>query len=163
MWHQRIFSHIKLLLFTCAVLFSAGFSPFSVRQLLQYDLLEHLPKVQSISTSASKEASLEKALVKMQADWQGVELRILEYKDTATSIIGGVDEVQTLLDDHIVKTQAMRSNPSIKPLEATTLAWEKLLLDAQAWQHSLMHLGTCMQLQKLLAPTATSVTSSACM
>lgn len=36
-----------------------------------------------------------------------------------------------LLDDQVVKTQAMRASPFIKPLEAAALSWEKLLLAAQ--------------------------------
>lgn len=73
---------------------AAGFAPFSIRYLLQSDLLEQLPKLQVISTAASKEAALDKALSKMQADWQGVEFRVVEYKDTGTYVVGGTDEVQ---------------------------------------------------------------------
>lgn len=40
--------------------------------------------------------------------------------------------LQALLDDHVVKTQAMRASPFIKALEADVLAWERLLLAAQA-------------------------------
>jgi dynein heavy chain len=43
--------------------------------------------------------------------------------------------MQALLDDHVVKAQAMRASPFIKPLEAATLAWEQLLLDAQVCVH----------------------------
>jgi len=43
---------------------------------------------------ATKEASLQKALMKMQADWQDVSFRVVEYKDTGTYVIGGTDEVQ---------------------------------------------------------------------
>lgn len=71
-----------------------GFAPFSIRQLLQYDLLEQLDKLQVVGTSATKESSLEKALVKMQADWEGVAFRVVEYKDTGTFVVGGTDEVQ---------------------------------------------------------------------
>jgi hypothetical protein len=39
--------------------------------------------------------------------------------------------LQMLLDDQVVKTQAMRASPFIKPLEAAALSWEKLLLAAQ--------------------------------
>jgi hypothetical protein len=73
---------------------AAGFAPFSIRYLLQFDLLEQLPKLQVVSTAASKEAALDKALSKMQADWQGVEFRVVEYKDTGTYVVGGTDEVQ---------------------------------------------------------------------
>lgn len=76
---------------------SAGFAPFSIRHLLQFDLLEQLPKLQVVSAAASKEAALDKALVKMQADWQGVEFRVVEYKDTGTFVVGGTEEVQVRL------------------------------------------------------------------
>lgn len=39
--------------------------------------------------------------------------------------------LQVLLDDQVVKTQAMRASPFIKPLEAAATAWEQLLLGAQ--------------------------------
>jgi dynein heavy chain len=72
----------------------AGFAPFSIRQLLQFDLLEQLDKLQVVGAAASKEAGLEKALSKMQSDWDGVAFRVVEYKDTGTFVIGGTDEVQ---------------------------------------------------------------------
>lgn len=75
-----------------------GFAPFSIRHLLQFDLLEQLPKLQVVSAAASKEAALDKALSKMQADWQGVEFRVVEYKDTGTYVVGGTDEVQVSSD-----------------------------------------------------------------
>ena len=65
-----------------------------MEDLLQKGVLDHLETVSTISTNASKEFSLEKALDKMHADWEGLEFRIVEYKDTGTFIMGGIDEVQ---------------------------------------------------------------------
>ena len=41
----------------------------------------------------------------------------MAYKDTGTFIIGGTDEVQTILDDQIVKIQAMNASPFVKPFK----------------------------------------------
>jgi dynein heavy chain len=52
-------------------------------------------------------------------------------EDTGTYILGGVDDVQMILDDQIVKIQSMRASPFIKPFESIATAWEETLQTLQ--------------------------------
>eukprot|EP00048_Salpingoeca_helianthica_P012902 m.192947 g.192947 ORF g.192947 m.192947 type:complete len:4011 (+) comp15437_c5_seq118:82-12114(+) len=103
----------------------------SLSQMLAMNLDKIVEQLEEISSSASKEYSLEKALTAMKAEWTDLCFAFIPYRDTGVSILSGVDEVQVLLDDHIVKAQTMRGSPFIKPFEAEILAWEAKLLAMQ--------------------------------
>ena len=49
----------------------------------------------------------------MKEEWKAMSFETLPHKDTGTYLLKGIDDVQTLLDDHIVKTQAIRGSFAI--------------------------------------------------
>ncbi|XP_065190205.1 dynein axonemal heavy chain 12-like [Sycon ciliatum] len=103
----------------------------TLRKMLKNDLAPYLEQFQEVSTAASKEFSLEKAMARMVEDWDPISFNTTQYRDTGISILTSVDEIQTNLDDQIVKTQTMRGSPFIKPFEVEIKAWEERLVKMQ--------------------------------
>ncbi|KAG2482389.1 hypothetical protein HYH03_018685 [Edaphochlamys debaryana] len=114
-----------------AVLKQPGAESFTVEDLIKWGVLDHLETVSTIGGVATKELSMLKTLDKMETEWNGLDFRVLPYKDTGAFILGGTDEIQTVLDDQIVKIQAMNASPFVKPFKERASAWEATLQNLQ--------------------------------
>ena len=84
--------------------------------------------VPHLSPRHSPPSDRAQALDKMEAEWKGVNLEIVEYRETQTYVLKGFDEIQQLLDDHIVMTQSMSFSPFKGPFAQRIDEWEKLLV-----------------------------------
>lgn len=64
----------------------------------------------------------------MEQEWENVHFSLIPYKDTGVSILSAIDDVQVLMDDHIVKTTTMKNSPFIKPFEKEVNEWDHRLV-----------------------------------
>ncbi|KAM4632527.1 dynein axonemal heavy chain 3 [Discoglossus pictus] len=103
-------------------------SDTSLINMLEYGLSKYIDKLEVIGASASKEYSLEKSLEKMKGEWINMNFYFLQYRESNTSILSSIDDIQLMLDDHIIKTQTMCGSPFIKPIEEEAREWEQKLV-----------------------------------
>jgi dynein heavy chain len=103
----------------------------TLQHLLDLDASAKIESIQEITIAAEKEYNLERNMNNMINEWATIEFEVKAYKDSGTFIVGGLEEIITLLDDHIVKTQTMRGSPYIRPIEKECKEWEHKLKYAQ--------------------------------
>nr|XP_026694595.1 dynein heavy chain 3, axonemal isoform X2 [Ciona intestinalis] len=100
-------------------------------EILKLKLERHLDDLTHISNQARKEYALEKALTRMKKDWDTVDFVLVPYRDSNLKILSSVDDIQMLLDDHIVKTHTMKGSPFIEPFVDEIASWENALQKAR--------------------------------
>jgi dynein heavy chain, axonemal len=103
----------------------------TLMNLLELDAAGHIEQIQEVTIAAEKEYNLERNLANMMKEWESVEFEVKAYKESGTFVVGGIDEIVSLLDDQIVKTQTMRGSPYIRPIERDVKEWESKLKYAQ--------------------------------
>ena len=85
---------------------------------------------------------LERSLAKMKEEWEGLSFNLILYRDTDITIMASCEDIQTLLDDHIVKTLTIKSSVHVKFFEAELLAWEKKINNVQQIIDEALMVGT---------------------
>ena len=97
---------------------------------LDLDIKEHKNELEEISDRASKEYSNQKTYDKMLDDWQPLEFTCIEVAGKDSRILSGeaIEAIQTILDDHIIKTQTMKGSPFAKFMLDKIVNWENVLM-----------------------------------
>ena len=65
--------------------------------------MDHLEICMEIGEKAAKEYHIECSLAEMKKAWDDIKFDLKDYKNF-TSIIRGFDEINAILDEHIVST-----------------------------------------------------------
>ncbi|XP_076756861.1 dynein heavy chain at 62B [Xylocopa sonorina] len=102
------------------------------RKIVNMDLMEEIEKYETISISATKQLGLAELLAKMISEWDNVFFTIVLYKDSGVNILTHLDDIQALLEEHIVKVQAMRGSAFVKLIEEEVKHFYFLLLRIQS-------------------------------
>eukprot|EP00756_Hemistasia_phaeocysticola_P021223 Hpha_TRINITY_DN15763_c5_g14::TRINITY_DN15763_c5_g14_i1::g.37046::m.37046/K10408/DNAH; dynein heavy chain, axonemal len=99
----------------------------TLKDVYDLELQLHQDTIMKVSEVANKEYQIEQQLADMKGQWEQLKFTITAYKDTGTYIMGGADEIQQLLDDHGIATQALTFSPFKKQFEDEISDWESSL------------------------------------
>jgi dynein heavy chain len=105
------------------------YKDITLKMMLNVKVLEFTQDFEELSTAAAKEHTLKKGMAAMKEQWEPLEFAT--GPRNGVPLLKGIDDIQSWLDDHITKTQAIRSSPYCKPFEAEVHKWEATLLYIQ--------------------------------
>ena len=102
---------------------------FTLEKVIKMGLKEHEDYCEEIGDRAYKEFQIEKKLNEMQNAWDDINFEVLPKFETY--IVGGILDIQNILDEHIVQSQAMQFSPFKKPFEERIEEWCNDLMRVQ--------------------------------
>ena len=103
----------------------------SLRKVLRLNLSRHMDRLGAISVSATREHGLELTLREMKEEWGAVDFTLAPASAASAAsasagaagagadvrVLVGVEDIQSHMDDHRIKTQNMRGSPYFKAFE----------------------------------------------
>lgn len=100
---------------------------FTLEQIVELGMDQHVEKIGEISASATKELAIELALQNIAKTWDVVQLDIVPYKDKGHHRLRGTEEVFQALEDNQVALSNMKASRFVKAFEKEVDHWERCL------------------------------------
>jgi dynein heavy chain len=107
--------------------YSSG-APFTLKEMLDYGVLDHADAVSEQSATATGEAQLEGTLEAIREGWDKANFTLNNHRDQEdVYVLGALDEIFLLLEDNQVTLQTMLGSRYIAGVHAEVEEWEKKL------------------------------------
>lgn len=97
------------------------------RNCLDFGVGQQIELLTTISDAANKEYSVEQTLDKMMKEWENCKMELNPFKETGTYIVKISDDIQQMLDDHLILTQQISFSPFKSPFAEKIDKWEEKL------------------------------------
>jgi dynein heavy chain len=90
---------------------------------------QSLENVAEISDKAKKQSRLEDMLISMENEWKTKEFELTKFGDAQIPILQGsiVEEMQITLDEHVLISQTIVTNPDVTPIYQRASDWANLM------------------------------------
>lgn len=101
---------------------------FTLENLIAYDVLDMKELVGEVSAAASGEAQIEASLMKIKHGWDQMQFICLSHREQKdVFILGGLEDILTLLEDNQVTLQTMMGSRFIMGVKDDVDRWNKRL------------------------------------
>jgi dynein heavy chain len=101
---------------------------FTLSKLFDIHIFDFKDIIAQISSQASSEATVEEMLLKVSTSWGETDFTVLPYRDYKdVYILGGVDDIQTQLEDSQVMIATIKGSRFIGPIKSDVERWDKQL------------------------------------
>lgn len=103
---------------------------FMLKNIFAMNLDSYSDVISEIIINAIKEASIERSIKELDSIWSSMKFILAKYNKSVVDkghILGSVDEINALLDDHIMQLQGMSASRNIGPFMSAVQLLEKQL------------------------------------
>jgi dynein heavy chain len=101
---------------------------FTLSKLFELHIFDFKDIISQISAQASSEATVEEMLLKVSSSWSETDFTVLPYRDYKdVYILGGVEDIQTQLEDSLVMVATIKGSRFIGPIKSDVERWDKQL------------------------------------
>ena len=94
------------------------------------NLQEYMETISEITAGAVKELAIERSLESIEEAWRATMFdvsRFIKGESERGLVLGGVDEIAVLLEDHVMTIQSMAASRYVEPFRELMQEWEKRL------------------------------------
>ncbi|KAK9309475.1 hypothetical protein QLX08_000945 [Tetragonisca angustula] len=91
----------------------------SLRKIISYSLMDDIEKYKAISVSANRELQMQQKLLKMIKEWDKISFEVSFDKQTKMNIFSNLDDIELLLEDHLIIIEEMKTSNFVKEITFT--------------------------------------------
>jgi len=99
----------------------------NLKNLNTFNAVDHIEKIEVIADTSRKEHQNKKIMGTMKEEWGPIEFTTKAWRGSYILEGEAVENLRTLLDDHLIKTQTMKGSPHIGFMRDQVIEWENKL------------------------------------
>ncbi|XP_012535785.2 dynein heavy chain 7, axonemal-like [Monomorium pharaonis] len=103
----------------------------TLKKMIDMNLMDNIDKYKAISSGANKELRLQQELAEMIEKWEPISFEMSTDSESGMVFFKHVNDVETLLSEHLIKIEEMRASHFVKPILSDLIDFSAVLTRIQ--------------------------------